>query len=577
MAILCGRRCVRPAVCLRARARGALWVALVTALVGAGSLGWAEETAPAPPEAGKPSSPGLNTTAAPSPSSQEAVAGEESQRESPPAQPASPPQAGIKPPLSVLWTFSMGADPGSLLAPVVKGDRVFISHDGKLRCLELQTGAEKWKFEPKSEEEEEQVEQTKETETTTGSKQGPRVSTAPLVVGDLVIVGADNSQLYGLNVSDGKQAWMARCGGPIVPSPLLYGDLVMLAAQEMVYAIDPATGKPVWVSALASVASWGPVSDGANLYFLCQDGSVQAVDAERGRLRWRSQAFSGARPRPPMMAEHRVLLASGSTLMAVARTGARSWAAEMPAAIGAQPTVNGNTLYVPCVDGTVLALYPSSGRDLHRKPVKVGSAATAAPLVTGGVVFVGTAGALLYAADLASGEATWGYRCRGPDQPLGVAAELGIYAPIVEADGAILCLTGGGDLFCFSSSARDSVAPRFSDLQPEPASALPSKQAVAIKFVVVDDGSGVDPRSVALIVDGNPTRVAFDPSDGVGEITFPYLPDGSHVVKVTAKDYRGNEGSVEWSFLTDKSVVPEAETRPGAVGTQPARRTVGAR
>jgi len=94
---------------------------------------------------------------------------------------------------------------------------------------------------------------------------------------------------------------------------------------------------------------------------------------------------------------------------------------------------------------------------------------------------------------------------------------------------------------------------------------------------VVDDGSGVDPRSVALIVDGNPTRVAFDPSDGVGEITFPYLPDGSHVVKVTVKDYRGNEGSVEWSFLTDKSVVPEAETRPGAVGTQPARRTAGAR
>ncbi len=471
----------------------------------------------------------------------------------------------------------MDADPGGIFAPVVKGDLVFVSHDGKLRCLELQTGAKKWEFEPKAEGEEEQVEQTQETTSTPAAKSSARVSTAPLVVGDLVIVGADNSQLYGLHVSDGKQAWMARCAGPIAPSPLLYGDLVVLAAQEVVYAFDPSTGKPAWVASLDSGATWGPVSDGTGVYFLCYDGSLQAVDAERGRFRWRSRAFLGPRPFPPMIAARRVLMASGSSLMAMARTGAPSWTAEMPASIGAQPVVKGDTLYVPCVDGTVLALYPSSGRDQHRKPVKVGNAATAPPLITGDVMFVGTAAALLYGADMASGEPTWAYRCRGPAQPLGVAAELGIYAPVVEADGAILCLTGGGDLFCFSPSARDSIPPSFSELKPESASALSSAEPVALTFVVVDDGSGVDARSVALTVDGNPTRVAFDPSNGVGEITFPSLPDGSHVVKVTAKDYRGNEGSVEWSFLTDKSIAPEAETRPGTAATQPARGTTRTR
>jgi len=52
------------------------------------------------------------------------------------------------------------------------------------------------------------------------------------------------------------------------------------------------------------------------------------------------------------------------------------------------------------------------------------------------------------------------------------------------------------------------------------------------------------------------------------------MADGSHVVKVTAKDYRGNEGSVEWSFLTDESIAPEEPTQlPGVTTTQPARRT----
>jgi len=452
-------------------------------------------------------------------------------------------EAGIVPPLSVVWTFSMGPEPGSLLTPVVKDDLVFISHDGKLRCLELQTGAQKWEFE---------VEEG-------------GVCTAPVLFGDLVIVGANTSDLYGLNAADGEEVWKTKCGGAVAPTPLVFGESLILAAEDTVYALDPASGEPTWVSSLVSGAAWGPVTDGAGIYFLCQDGSVQGVDPATGRFRWRSQVLHGPRAFPPIVAGGRTVVARAGRLMAIARTGAVSWTAEMPAGIGAPPTAVDDTLYVPCVDGLVRALHARSGRDQHRQPIKLESPATAPPLVSGGVIMVGTAGALLHAANLESGELEWLYRCRAPEQPLGEAARFGIYAPLVEASGFLLCLTGGGDLFCFSSSAADPIAPRFSDLKPEPASALPGKEAVTVSFVVVDDGSGVEPRSVALTMDGDPIKIAFDPSDGAGEITFPLLPDGSHVVKVTAKDFRGNEGSVEWSFLTDKTIAPEEQ--PSGAGT----------
>jgi len=503
----------------RRAALGSLWIRILLFLALAGSPGWA------------------------------ALAGEADT-----AIPSSP-STGLTLPLSVLWIFSMGADPSSLLPPVVQGDLVLISHDGKLHCLELQTGAEKWKFEPDPD------------------KQA-RVSTAPVLVGDRVVVGADNAELFALNLSDGKEVWKTKCIGAISPSPVVLGEVLVAAARDAVYGIDPASGTPRWMCSLASPASWGPIADGAGLYFLGQDGSVEAVDPERGRFRWRSETLHGPLAFPPTIAAGRVLVASGSLLKAVARTGVVSWRVELPSSIGAQPTVVGDSMYVPCVDGTVLVLSARSAWDQRRKPIKVGSAATSPPLVSGGLVFVGTSSALVYAVEADSGEVRWVYRCRAPEQLLDEAAEFGIYASLVQTDGALLCLTGAGDLYCFSSAATDPIPPRFSDLKPEPNSALPGKEAVNLSFAVVDDGSGVDARSVTLTVDGNPVRVVFDPADGMGEITFPAMADGSHVVKATAKDYRGNEGSVEWSFLTDESIAPEAPTQvPGATTTQPARRT----
>jgi len=479
----------------------------------------------------------------------------------------------ISPPLSVAWVFSMGPEPENLLAPRPIGDRVYVTHDGKLHCLDARTGAEQWKLEPKE----------------------ARVTTSPVPVGQRIVVGTDAGELIALNPADGKEAWKTRCGGPIAPDPLPFGDMVILGAREMVYGVNPATGAPKWVSSLTSAASVGPITDGEGVYFLCQDGSVQSIDPGTGRFRWNSQTIHGPRAFPPVMADRRVLVARSSTLMAVARTGKISWTREMPVGIGAQPTVIGDTIYVPCVDGLVHQLFAGSGRDqlpglgakdpaLRRQgnasrqrseetPPYSGSATpiTAPPLLDGGLMVLGTAGALVNVVDMGTGEVKWSYRCRAPGQPVGAGADYGIYAPLVIAEGALYCITGDGDLYCFRASAGDGIAPRFAAFKPDPGSAQPGKGPLDISFAVTDEGSGVDPTSVTMALDGTPVKLKFDPLDGKGEAHFGSMPDGSHIVKVTAKDFRGNEGSVRWSFLTDKNIRPAGE--PGTRGTTPGQTT----
>jgi len=446
--------------------------------------------------------------------------------------------AELKPPLSVQWVCSMGADPNNK-APVIASGRVYVVNDGVLHSLDAVTGAEEWKF---------------------GAKE-VRVTTGPVAVQDLIVVGADDSGLYGLKASDGKQAWRQTLAGPLRADPLLLGELLIVGAQDMVYAIVPSSGQPKWVCSLTAPVSETPVADGSMVYFLCQDGSLQCVDAEAERYRWTAPLRTGPNAFPPVLAGRRVIVASGKTLVAVSRSGAVTWSAQMPVGIGGPPSVVDDLLYVPGVDGLVYVLLGRSGRAQRSVRLQVMGAATAPPLLAGRAVYAGTGNSLVYALDRDSGTELWCYRCIAPDQGLDEASTYGIYTAIVAAGGSLYVLTGDGDLYCFTSSAPDPAGPMFSSLRPEPGDGLSSKVTPEISFAVTDGGTGVDPATIQVTVDGTPMDVELEVASGVGVVRPASLKEGPHIVKATAKDYRGNSGSIEWSFLTDSSIAapPEAE------------------
>ena len=451
----------------------------------------------------------------------------------------------ITPPLSVQWVFSMGAAPMNVGRPVIQDDRVYISHKGVLHCLDNVTGAEKWNFQPEN----------------------AAVSTAPVLWKDLVIVGATNAIVYGIDAKTGDPVWEHICASTVAPDPLIFGDMLIVGAGQMVYALSPETGDASWICSLTSTAKAGPISDGSMAYFLCQDGTVQCVDARQGRYRWSCRLLTGPRTFRPIVASQRVIVASGNRVYGVARSGSIAWTAEMPAGVGGAPSLVGDVIYVPCVDGRIYILYARSGAPRRSIEYKVDHSMTAPPAVTETAVVAGSGDALIYVFDRASGAVEWTYRCRAADRVANEAAQHGIYAPITVAGGSLYCLTGSGDLYRFSASAPDHAGPVFGDLDPKPGSAVPGGRAVYAVCSITDDGTGVDPASVTGTLDGTPFDVTFDPVDGVATLRSSVVPDGSHIVKVSARDYRGHETTSEWSFVTDISIIPTPEiASPGRAG-----------
>ncbi len=455
----------------------------------------------------------------------------------------------ITTPLSVQWVFSMGVGSRDVSRPLIQDDRVYVSHNGVLHCLDNVTGAERWKFEIEN----------------------AAVTTGPVPWKNLIIVGATNATVYGLDAKTGKPVWERICASTIVPDPLIVNDMLLVGAGQMVYALSPDTGDASWICSLSSAAKSGPVSDDTMAYFLCQDGTVQCVDTTQGRYRWSAQIVTGPRTFRPIVASRRVIVASGHRVYGIARSGGISWTAEMPVGVGGAPTLVGDVIYVPCVDGRIYVLYARSGAPRRSVEYKVDHSMTAPPAVTEAVVVAGSADALIYVFDRASGAVKWTYRCRAPDRVANEAAEHGIYAPIIVAGGSLYCLTGSGDLYRFSASAPDPAGPVFGDFDPDPGSALPGGRHVRPACSITDDGTGVDPTSVTGTIDGTPVAVTFDPVTGIGTLRSSIVPDGSHIVKVSARDYRGHETTAQWSFVTDVSIVAAPEQiapgqQPGLAG-----------
>jgi outer membrane protein assembly factor BamB len=152
----------------------------------------------------------------------------------------------------------------------------FGSYDGNVYALEAATGLLLWKRD-------------------TGK---PVVST-PAIAGDRVVVGSRSYDLFGLDAKTGAVAWKRYIwfswveSSPVVREGIAY---VGSSDAAALYAFDASTGRPVWKTDVWGWA-WGQpaVSDqrvymatsALGGYIVGHRAGIMAVDRASGRPRWR--------------------------------------------------------------------------------------------------------------------------------------------------------------------------------------------------------------------------------------------------------------------------------------------------
>jgi outer membrane protein assembly factor BamB len=157
-----------------------------------------------------------------------------------------------------------------------------------------------------------------------------------------------------------------------------------------------------------------PIFVGGKLYFVDNNGTARALDADTGKVLW-ERSIGRLNASSPTYYRHRlyiVNLVPGHIVKLDAKTGKTIWKRALPGRAESSPVVVGRTVYFGCENGQLFALSTISGGT--RWATTLGGPIKSAPAYYGGTLYVGDYGGEMSAVDAKTGGLKWQSGSLGP-------------------------------------------------------------------------------------------------------------------------------------------------------------------
>ena len=262
------------------------------------------------------------------------------------------------------------------------------------------------------------------------------------------VLSATPQKIWSVGIGAGNSQRARIAASPVIAA----GQVYTMDAAGKVSAVSMA-GNLVWQADLAAstqgkvVTGGGLAADGNHVFATTGAGELVALNASTGAVEWR-QAFTAPTTGAPTVSGKVVYAmgADGGALAVAVDTGRILWSIEGTGTTGgmvgsASPAISGGDVIFPFASGEIEAVEASSGtakwiaavagQRLGRAYAALGDV-TGDPVVSGGVIYAGTAAGRTIAADAATGTRKW------------VATEGAMNPPLVVA----------GSVFVVSDDAR---------------------------------------------------------------------------------------------------------------------------
>ncbi|HSV72591.1 MAG TPA: PQQ-binding-like beta-propeller repeat protein [Chthonomonadales bacterium] len=471
-------------------------------------------------------------------------------------------------PVALSWRYTAPYSPAASAnpsSPAVRDGVVYFSVGDRVFAVAAESGELRWRF-PQDE------------------ALSSIVRTSLAVANGTVFFGDTDGNLTALNAATGATTWKFAARANITASPVVADGVVYFGtADGRLFALNAATGTdlPLWRGGLRladEVIGAPAVADGT-VFALTADGSIAAVGAATGRVRAQVRLGGSVRRQAPVVRDGLVYVAAGARLSSLlARNlAARRWSVNLPDDIAVAPAVSERALIAVTTDNRVFSLDPLSGRALWTVTPRLEQDVAAPPTIVGDVVVIGTNRGLLYALDIATGATRWLYALAPTStRPDAMVAHVNVAAAPVVANGALIVAADDASVSVFRADSVDTTEPYVTDLLPQRGVVINGAPPIRFEGILRDDGSGIRPDSLRLLINGEPVamrppgpdnrdrpgfsfdlltgRLEYDTPEPVGAALVRPLPDGRHEVALQASDWKGNNLDLRWRFTVDNSV-----------------------
>lgn len=281
------------------------------------------------------------------------------------------------------WTSSTtdSPNPAADLAPAIKAtpavatinDRslVFFGDEtGIFHCLDAKTGELVWKYDTVS---------------------GAEIISSANVVGDRVLFGSWDENLYCLSAADGKELWKFKTGGPVNCTPAVVdGKTFLSGCDSQLRVVNIEDGKEVGSCEMESQTGASPAILEGRLFVGHMGCQVLGIDWKKPEIAWRYEDperhfeyYSSAAVTPEFV----VVGGRDKQIHALdPKTGDSRWTFPTKGRVDSSPVIVGDRVFVGSHDGTIYGLELKSGKEVWR--AVTGGKVISSPAVASGRLIV---------------------------------------------------------------------------------------------------------------------------------------------------------------------------------------------
>lgn len=489
----------------------------------------------------------------------------------------------IQAPMGVLWkhaTSVYAEKAGNKGGALISGDLAFFPSKNRVYAVDVETGELIWRA----------------PEGDLSDPKIPTITATPATNGEFLFVPDAQGYVTAYSVADGTLAWQFRTGAQVRSSPTLVGNYLYFGSDDdFVYCVDTKTGNLRWKSndrgksfQLSDDAVGSPTYYNGVIYINSADMKMWAIQADTGRVMWLQRLTAPSVDISPVSFNGRIYLAAGSSIFQFRLRGGNYRAYSLQEWVGnditTTPIITEKHWYLGDRDGYFHA-FTNTGRPVMRaadgKPwkIKLEGKPQGTPVLAQDTIFLTTDKGFVYAIDVAKGEVIWNYRTEAPKGITPLYSYYPIRAPLAISNGRVFVVGDDGTLTCLTTDAADDEGPMITTPRPSRGAVMNGTPPISLAAYLWDEGSGVNPDTIELLVNGKPVDPdakpyyersseerkgwTYDPVKRLvrfatpkGEKDKPEQPllNGRQKVQIQAADWKGNFSSLEWTFVVDNSL-----------------------
>ena len=260
-------------------------------------------------------------------------------------------------PPGIRWSVALSAAP--LTAPVISGDRVFLSSlPGVVSAHDIKDGRELWREAVNPDQ--------------------------PIVVEGAHLFIASGDTVQALQVADHSIAWNVSTGTVTAPLAVKEGWVIASSATRMV-ALRANDGAVIWQRETTLQRERAAI-EGNMLFVPLASGRLQALDITSGNVRW-ERRFGGS-PAEPLVVGNRLYVGAADKYFYCVKTsnGDIDWKIRVGASIRGPASTDGERVYFAGLDNLIRAVSRGSGSQRWQRGVPFRP--FAGPVVSGTSVLV---------------------------------------------------------------------------------------------------------------------------------------------------------------------------------------------